>query len=209
MYHLFANNIQFFDAEMDFEKSSRAVRTLYFLKEENQWKPMHVVQLDGGLSDFDGISGAILNSDYDDAEMKKRADILIKSDGKVIGGGNQKQSDAFAEDEDEDGDEALDDESTLLVTSGSLNLQSSKIDEGYESTIHNKEEWDNWDKYIDIMVQTDHSKDEVGKELQTATADHGHNNRRWSEVDRQFFEKTCIPFYSEDFFHPDTFNLIK
>ena len=35
VFHLFANNIQFFDVEMDFEKSSRAVRTLYFLKEEH------------------------------------------------------------------------------------------------------------------------------------------------------------------------------
>ena len=31
VYHLFVNNIQFFDAEMDFEKSSRSVRTLYFV----------------------------------------------------------------------------------------------------------------------------------------------------------------------------------
>ena len=43
IYHLFMNNIQFFDAELDFEQSNRDARTLYFLSEKDNWRPDHVI----------------------------------------------------------------------------------------------------------------------------------------------------------------------
>ena len=162
VFHLFANNIQFFDVEMDFEKSSRAVRTLYFLKEEHQWKPAHVVQFEGGLSDLDGITDAILNSNYTELKSTPKSDLLIELSGQVkVGTYTSSPTSSFIESTTGFLDSGpLSDPSssaTLLITSGSLKLHSSLVDEAYEGTITSKEQWESWDKYIDILVQTDSS----------------------------------------------------
>lgn len=50
VYHLFVNDINFFDIEMNFEKSTKGSRTLYFLKSNMHWIPAFVVQFDKALS---------------------------------------------------------------------------------------------------------------------------------------------------------------
>ena len=48
-------------------------------------------------------------------------------------------------------------------------MHSSQIDEAYVGTITSKEQWESWDKYIDILVQTDNNNQEVKGDNQEST----------------------------------------
>ena len=46
---------------MNFEKSNRGAKTLYFLKRNFNWMPFYIFQIDNSLSDTEGLSGSIIN----------------------------------------------------------------------------------------------------------------------------------------------------
>ena len=67
---------------MNFEKSNRGAKTLYFLKRNFNWMPFYIFQIDNSLSDTEGLSGSIINQNK--VEAKKRDTIIIShKDGQI------------------------------------------------------------------------------------------------------------------------------
>jgi len=156
---------------------------------------------------MDGISGSIVNSEYDEAEEHKQPDILIKLDGTVHAGSSLQ--DIINDEVDEDEEQFQLDESSLLLTTGQLQTGSALIDLEYVSSVKSKKEWDHWDKYISRMSASDKEQATSSDAPVPSSGSTPSKLRRWTVVDRQFFEQTCIPYYSEDFFAKETMDLIK
>lgn len=200
VYHLFSNELQFFDIEMDFEKSTRGTRTLYFTKSNLNWIPSLVAQFDKAQSSLAGTNAA-------EDVMSSQKDIVIEQDGSVSAvntkgdleaGINVMRSRSFDDDAGED----------MLMSVGRLQLNTAQVNKKWQSMRKTKAEWDNWDKFLELdnsrsRRRTTENKDTKIKSKKVAQDSFSESEvNSWPEVDRQFFELSCRKLYPADFFEP-------